>query len=559
MDNNKPALLYSNVIRVQCERTLSLLDRDRFSRTYGCMDRTFWAWKFTDFPGARFQEGLCVLSFLYATPFPENRFHHSEKILHWIMGGFDFWMRIQRRAGDFDEAYPLEHSLAATAFSSFYLSEARRFLGDDLPAETAARFREAIAKAGTWLIQNDETHGFLSNHLAAAAAALYHAYQITGEDRFEKRSRYFLDKILDHQSCEGWYEEYGGADPGYQTHGSFYLARYAELSGDAQLVESLDRSFKFLAHFIHPDLSIGGEYTSRNTQTYYPAAFEIMSSRSASASWIAQRMRPAVQTLSAAGLGTVDIYNFFPLLNNYVFAYLGALQNADSALSPKPPEDSPNVREFKQAGIVKVDRPAYVLYVGTHKGGMLKLFDRHTSRLASSSSGYIGRLNDGKVFSNQGIDAERNISIGADKITLDGTFYQVSRPLMDPWRFLAFRGFSLTLGRIPRAAYWLKALLVKVLIYKKRVLDLRFTREIMLHDDGIELRDHLQGGLGNRIDRLVHGENFTTIHMGSSRYFVPNELAEPRSEQVDFDAPIDPSALAVGVTRAMRIRLDQKG
>jgi hypothetical protein len=252
----------------------------------------------------------------------------------------------------------------------------------------------------------------------------------------------------------------------------------------------------------------------------------------------------------------VDIYNFFPLLNNYVFAYLGAL-NVDSALAPTPPDDAAKVQYFEQAGIIKVNRPAYELYVGAKKGGMLKLFDRSSGRLALSSSGYVGRLTDDKVFSNQAFDAERDIDISANSLAVNGSFYQVSRPLMSPWRFLAFRGFSLTLGHIPRAAYWLKALLVKVLIYRKRALDLRFTREIVLHDDGIELRDHLQGGLGDRVSRLVHGESFTTIHMGSSRYFVPNELIGCLPGQADFNAPIDPAALAGGVTRSVRVRLNQ--
>ncbi|MCZ6672123.1 MAG: hypothetical protein O7C75_04210, partial [Verrucomicrobia bacterium] len=281
-DNLEP---YQSALRNQAVRVLSLFDREDYSPTFGCGDRTFWAWKFVDFPGARFQEGLCYLSFLYATEFEGNEFHRSEKLLKWIAGGFDFWAKIQRSSGDFDEAYPFERSLAATSFTSFYLAEAFIFIGDDLPAKTAERFHTALEKAGDWLIANDETHGFLSNHLAAAAAALYHASRITGHDRFLDRSNYFLEKILTHQSTEGWYDEYGGADPGYQTHGSFYLSRIYQLSGDEKLMESLERSFQFLAHFVHPDGSLGGEYTSRNTQTYYPAAFEMFAAQNPVASW----------------------------------------------------------------------------------------------------------------------------------------------------------------------------------------------------------------------------------------------------------------------------------
>ncbi len=38
---------------------------------------------------------------------------------------------------------------------------------------------------------------------------------------------------------EGWYDEYGVAHPGYQSHGSFYLVRLWQLSGDDELAASL--------------------------------------------------------------------------------------------------------------------------------------------------------------------------------------------------------------------------------------------------------------------------------------------------------------------------------
>ncbi len=548
--------VYLEAIRNQAVRVLGLMDREEFSPTCGCLDRTYWAWKFIDFPGARFQEGLCVLSFLYAVPFEDNSFYNNEKLRRWIAQGFDFWSKIQRPSGDFDEAYPLERSLAATAFTAFYLGEAWKFMGEDLPAATADRFRSAMLRAGDWLTRNDERHGFLSNHLAAAATALYHAFLITEEDRFEQRSRYFVDKILRHQSSEGWYEEYGGADPGYQTHGSFYLARYLELSGDKAVAESLERSFQFLVHFIHPDLSLGGEYASRNTQTYYPAAFELMSTQSPSASWIAKEMLPTVDNLAAVGLGSVDIYNFFPLLNNYVFAYLGAKRNQDNALRPQAPSIESGVVHFPRAGLLKIRRPRYDLFVNLNKGGVLKLFDREKRRLVFNNCGYIGRLRNGKTFSSQWRDATRKIELSDSEVCVEGYFYQISRPLMSPAKFLAFRVFSLTLGRVKRAAYWIKSLLVKVLIYRKRQLDLHFVRRIILHEDGIEIFDRLQGGLRDEVDRLAPGQVFTTIHMGSSRYFIPNELTNFLREHEEFNLPINPASLKAGVERQHRVLLD---
>ena len=42
-----------------------------------------------------------------------------------------FWCTIQHADGSFDEAYPFERSLAATAFTTFYVGEALEFAGDE--------------------------------------------------------------------------------------------------------------------------------------------------------------------------------------------------------------------------------------------------------------------------------------------------------------------------------------------------------------------------------------------------------------------------------------------
>ncbi len=266
-----PEAYYRRLILAQVPRVLGLIDREALSPTAGCGDRTYWAWKFVDFPRSRFQEVLCVMGFLYATPLEGSPCYRNPHLLDWMAAGMRFWGTLQHADGAFDEAYPYERCLAATAFTTFYVGEAYEFVKADLPADVRDSVRRTVTRAGEWLVHNDETHGFLSNHLAAAAGALAQAYRITGEQRFADRRDYFLDKIIARQSAEGWYDEYGGPDPGYQTHGTFYMARCWQLSHSERLLESLRRSTRFLAHFIHPDGSIGGEYASRNTQTYYPA------------------------------------------------------------------------------------------------------------------------------------------------------------------------------------------------------------------------------------------------------------------------------------------------
>ena len=80
------------------------------------------------------------------------------------------------------------------------------------------------------------------------------------------RVRELLDRILKHQSAEGWFKEYEGADPGYQSLCTYYLADVHRMRPNFDLADPLRESVRFLWHFAHPDGSFGGIYGSRNTR-----------------------------------------------------------------------------------------------------------------------------------------------------------------------------------------------------------------------------------------------------------------------------------------------------
>ena len=538
---------YWPLIVGEAARTLGFLDRDPLSPTAGCGDRTYWAWKFTDFPGARFQESMCVLAYLYATPHEENQFRGSAALHGWIDLGLKFWARRQHRDGSHDEAYPFERSLAATSFTAFYVAEALRFLGTDIDPATQSLVRQALSRSGQWLCRNDERHGVLSNHLAAAAAALEHVYLLTGDAVFRRRSRHFIDRILSRQSREGWYDEYGGADPGYQTHGTFYLARIWQLTGDSGLLDSMRASTRFLAHCVHPDGSLGGEYGSRNTQTYYPAAFEMLAGVDPTAASIAYRLRSAVSSGTAAGQRSVDVYNYFPLLNNLVFARQAFLDSDDTQGTDPVPREG--VTHFPDAGIVRVDRAGAVVMVGTSKGGVVKLFERNVGRLTASDCGLIAQLDNGRPCATQYLDRDRQVEVTADRIVVRGTLVECARPVMDPVRFLLFRGFMITIGRAPAMARWIKNLLVRVLITRRASLQLQHERIITMADGELLVEDRVTGPDLGRLREVWRGHVFTTVHMGSSRYFVPQEL-----QAVDRRAGLEPIKLQPGATEMVSRR-----
>ena len=168
MTRQQPSEFYRNLILEQAPKVLSLMDREALSPTAGCCDRTYWAWKFVDYPGSRFQEALCVLSFLYSTGLPDSPYYRSTRLLEWIDLGLRYWCSIQYSDGSFDEAYPFERSLAAVSFTCFYVGEAMRLLGDDCPPATRERVRETMRRSGEWLIRNTPTGDILRDPVRRA-------------------------------------------------------------------------------------------------------------------------------------------------------------------------------------------------------------------------------------------------------------------------------------------------------------------------------------------------------------------------------------------------------
>jgi hypothetical protein len=257
--------------------------------------------------------------------------------------------------------------------------------------------------------------------------------------------------------------------------------------------------------------------------------------------WIARVMRPSVGTAAAAGLAGVDLFNYYPFLNNYVFAFKAAARHGDAPPAAEPSPD-PGLVWYPKAGLARMRTARYDAYVGTAKGGVVKVFDRRRRELTYADCGYVGRLRTGRSVSSQYFDANRPTTMGATAVEVEGDLVEFSRPTMTPGMFLGFRVFTLTVGRFAGLGRWLKARLVKTLIYRRRVIPVRFTRRVEFTELGVRINDRLVGPGAADIEELRRETTFTTIHMGSSRYFIASELAAmPDAERVDA------AAVAAGV------------
>jgi hypothetical protein len=503
-------------------RLLSLQDRDDFSITSGCFDRNYWQWKFVDFSCPVLQQGVFALSFLYSEQ--GSDYYQSKKLKKWIVSGLNFWMKRQHKDGSFDEAYPHEHSLAATAVSSFYVAESL----NTIDVEIKDKVIKSLKKAGNWLLKNDETHGFLSNHIASAAAALFHIYLLTGEEKYKERANYFVNKIKKHQSEEGWFEEYGGADPGYQTLAVFYLARYWQLSGDLEVLEMLRKSMDFLIYCIHPNATLGGEYASRNTEFFFPAGFEMLAEKIEKAAVISARMKKA----KTKSLDTIDLYNFILMFNNYLFAQ----KNEKDIIVQDNFFSAEFSKFFKEAGIFFKNTLKYYCIVSTTKGGVVKVYDRE--RLRYGNAGWIGRLPNGWTVTSQWQVKDREVEVQDNRLLVRGNFYKRPQKIFSPRLFIMFRLFMAFAGLFKPFRYFIKNVIVRVLIKEENKIKVNFEREIVFEDSSIVLKDKLLNK-GVWFDSLNVSDKFSSIHMGSSKYFYLQELENDAPDSKDFSEEIN--------------------
>lgn len=521
--------VYLNQAKLVIPFLISNIDREPHSLTFGSFDRIFWSWKFTDFKASRLQEGIFTLCWLFKNNFEGNDYYNNERMLEWICGSLEHWMFLQHRDGSFDEAYPFERSFAATAFSTFYVSEGITLIENQLPKKILNSTMATIRKACTWLQRNTETHGILSNHIAAGAAALTSANSFFEDREIEYRIDELLNTIFEHQSTEGWYEEYGGPDIGYQTHCLFYLARIWQLRPSKMLLNSLRSACRFSSYFVHLNGTFGGEYMYRNTTFYFPAAFEMLGDKCEYAAAIAEFLKRSVERQKSVGLQMMDIQNYQPMLNNYLFAS----DNKKKFIVSKPlPFVKQNSCYFKHAGIFIKNTASYQAILGLSKGGILKIYDKNTGELSYSDCGYI-KTHKRHKSSSQSTSLSTTWIKEEEIFSIKAPFIYLNQTTLYPWRFITFRLFSLTFGRHPFVSKHLKRLLVSILVTRKKRVNITLQRRVDFHENKIVINDLIEGwAAGQKGEELYWSPKFSTFHMGSSRYFQPDELRLPAREKI---------------------------
>lgn len=520
--------IYAEKALASLPRLLSLLDRNPFSPTYGCLHRDYWLYKTSDFPDAVRQFGAHALALAYAHDLPGNPYRGNARVRDWTIAALDFWAKIQHADGSFDEFYPFERGwVGPTAFTTYAAAASYQLLKADLrhTSEVCTRVEAAIRRATHFIAAGESEEDYLANHHAMAYLAVSTAADILNDETLRAGLPKLWEGFLRYYvPDEGWLREYDGADPGYLSATVSFLAKVYARHPSRELRDVLEKAVEFCSYFVYPDGSYAGILGSRNTLHFYPHGFELLAPEFPLARSVAERMASALAEGKLVPPEIMSDRYVHYRVPEFLLAALDARPRSGS-LPSLPYERSAFVRAFPAAGIVAATHgPAYTT-ANLAKGGAVKSMHRATGKSFLTDSGWIGELEDGRLVTSQWIDPAFRQSVKSHSWSVEGSLHVIpSAKLFTLTTNLLFRLALGVLGWSPHAAHWLKGRIRKTLILGRRPVPYTFTRTIEMTENALVITDELRNDGRLHFRRLFLGGEIPVRYVPQSRFFQPHEL-----------------------------------
>jgi len=447
---------YKDIVLNVIPKILSSIDSNPLSKTYGCLDKNYWCYKTSDFPSSRFQEAMLSLALLYTTKFSGNTYYDNKKIKELAVAALNFWSKIQKKDGSYDEWYPNEHSFCATSFSLYSATETYLLLNLN-----DNNIINKFLRSAKFLFKSEK----VANQEIGSITALYNVYLIKRYDKIKE----IIDNKLNNlkQNQEGWFYEYNGPDFGYQTLSIEFLAKYYEKSKDRRVLSIIDKALEFMKYFVQPDGSIS-KIGSRNTQLFFPYGFEAINNNISN--YIAEICYKNIKNnLNPEKMD--DRYSF-----PYHISYLQSINFNNKRYR----KTNITKKYFKQAGLFIYNNEHYYLIVNLKKG-IFTIFNPKRK----DDHGYFAKYNNHIITTQE----NNSYEISDNRLIIKGNFKEIF-PLqqLSPVKNIALR-FLLLLN------INIKSLLRKKMILNLKNTNLKFKRTIILKEKDIEVIDELPKNL----------------------------------------------------------------
>jgi hypothetical protein len=279
--------------------------------------------------------------------------------------------------------------------------------------------------------------------------------------------------VLAWQDEEGWFDEYGGADPGYQTVTIDCLAKIRLATGDVRLDRPLARAVEFARAFLHPDGTYAGVYGSRGTAHFYPHGFELLAGENRAAAELADGFLSNLAGRTEPRLDDDRLYV------HRVANLLEAYQDWSPTTPARSRLEEPTTRHFRRAGLlVRRSSGAYTV-VSTARGGVFKHFAETGE--CSTDAGLIVETTDGRIAVSQTHDRSRAVDCRptgdeatGESLTVAGPLCYVRFETVSPGKQILLQAVMCTVGRWCRTL--VRRLLQRRLITGRRPAPIRLTR-----------------------------------------------------------------------------------
>jgi len=465
---------YLNEILNQSQRLIGLMDRNPMSETFGCFDRQYWQYTITDTPSARCQEAALTLTLLYTIKHKKNPYYKKEIILKWIKAAINFWTKIQEKNGSFNEWYPKESSYVATAFSSYAISETLLLL--KIKNKKALN---ALKNASNWLLRKTEKR--VLNQESSISILLLNLYLLTKNPKYKRESSKRIELMRKNQNSEGWWNEYNGPDIGYLSLTIDYFTKYYQKTKDKRVLPMLNKAVDFISYFIHPNLTFGGEYASRNTEYLIPSGFEFLAQHNKTAASIADSIRSSLSKRTTISPFSLDDRYLTYIGYNWLQAHI----NAKRLSKTHKKHEKDFTKKFPNANILIKSSERYYIIINYSKGGSFKLFRKGLTPICDS--GIIVETSKEKLTS--ALKGKNKISISNNSISIKGKLLKMKSNVLSPAKNLLVRGFQGSLGRIEGISMYLKEKMRDRLITKNLTSNVQFSRKIDINKDRIIIKD----------------------------------------------------------------------
>ncbi|MEM7165316.1 MAG: hypothetical protein AAF581_07625 [Planctomycetota bacterium] len=491
-------------------RALTLQDRNRAAKTWGCCDRDFWNYRtLRDAPSATFQQ-LMLPQAIAFNALPGTPYAGQAILLQGAVGALRYWASVQHATGAFDEWYRNEHSYCATAFTTYGAAQTALLLQSDLDAEARADAERALTRASEWLSTrfNDSV---MNQNLAACCALLCSSVFLNKDwvrHAFEKR----WERTVATQHDEGWFPEYGGADPGYSTL-ALDLMAILHRNG-AELGAAPAKLAQFLAHFVCGGNGLGEPLGSRGTAHALPFGAEYFAALGdPNARALATLLRDRYRNGCGIDPSTVDD-RYFAYFYLPQFALAATIDAGDGGASTASGVDT--VLPAAGFRFWHVGDSTVVASIRRHGAFVV----HRVGQDSEAQLGFWAETRSGERWSScswSETAAEQQLGHEQRHVVIRGDFSRVedSLPLVK-WG-LVFGGLTRGPLRFPKLAERFQKRLKRRKIEERRERPLSFERSLRIDGGQLEVRDRIERKPGCPALAAIYPVADIDVHSPSAR------------------------------------------